>query len=240
MAPDQHTRPILLVPGFWLGAWAWDDVVPALGRLGHETVQALTLPGLEPDDTGRAETTHADQAAWLLSRARQWAEPPVVVAHSGASFTVSALLDAHPESVAHAVYVDGGPLGDGARFDPDLPAGVTEQPLPAFDVLARSASLDGLTEAQLAEFRRRAVPEPGRVVSEPLHLANPQRRSVPTTIIACSISAEQLTSMAAAGHPMFAEVPLLTDLEVVDLPTGHWPMWSRPEDLAELISKAAA
>ena len=24
--------PIVLVPGFWLGAWAWDEVAAAFGR----------------------------------------------------------------------------------------------------------------------------------------------------------------------------------------------------------------
>ncbi|MFB8761160.1 hypothetical protein [Nocardiopsis alba] len=38
---------------------------------------------------------------------------------------------------------------------------------------------------------------------------------------------------------MFAEVANLETLDVVDLPTGHWPMWSRPGDLAEVIRSAA-
>jgi hypothetical protein len=36
------------------------------------------------------------------------------------------------------------------------------------------------------------------------------------------------------------EVGTLRDLELVDLPTGHWPMWSRPTDLAAAIANAAA
>ena len=39
-------HPIVLVPGFWLGAWAWDEVAAALRADGHQ-VAALTLPGLE-------------------------------------------------------------------------------------------------------------------------------------------------------------------------------------------------
>jgi hypothetical protein len=37
---------IVLVPGFWLGAWAWDEVTGAVRADGHD-VTALTLPGLE-------------------------------------------------------------------------------------------------------------------------------------------------------------------------------------------------
>jgi pimeloyl-ACP methyl ester carboxylesterase len=38
---------------------------------------------------------------------------------------------------------------------------------------------------------------------------------------------------------LFTEVTRLRDLELVDLPTGHWPMWSRPTDLADAIAAAA-
>jgi pimeloyl-ACP methyl ester carboxylesterase len=45
----MSAAPIVLVPGFWLGAWAWDEVVDALRADGHD-VTALTLPGLESPD----------------------------------------------------------------------------------------------------------------------------------------------------------------------------------------------
>ncbi len=48
-----------------------------------------------------------------------------------------------------------------------------------------------------------------------------------------------MMQMARDGHPMMAEVATLRDLELVDLPTGHWPMWSRPTDLASAIANAA-
>ncbi|EFS72747.1 hypothetical protein HMPREF9622_00070 [Cutibacterium modestum HL037PA3] len=31
----------------------------------------------------------------------------------------------------------------------------------------------------------------------------------------------------------------LTNVTVMDLPTGHWPMWSRPQELAEAVREAA-
>ena len=47
------TAPIIPVPGFWLGAWAWDEVAAALRADGHE-VTAVTLPGLESADADRS------------------------------------------------------------------------------------------------------------------------------------------------------------------------------------------
>jgi hypothetical protein len=31
----MESAPIVLVPGFWLGAWAWDEVAGLLGAEGH-------------------------------------------------------------------------------------------------------------------------------------------------------------------------------------------------------------
>ncbi|MDQ3492813.1 MAG: alpha/beta hydrolase, partial [Chloroflexota bacterium] len=61
MAEHQATTsaPIILVPGFWLGAWAWDEVSEALHSDGHD-VTALTLPGLESADADRSSIAFAD------------------------------------------------------------------------------------------------------------------------------------------------------------------------------------
>jgi hypothetical protein len=39
---------------------------------------------------------------------------------------------------------------------------------------------------------------------------------------------------------MFAEIANIEHLEGHCLPTGHWPMWSRPRDLAKPIQSAAS
>ena len=55
----MSSAPIILVPGFWLGAWAWDEVAAALRADGHD-VTAMTLPGLESVDVDRSSITLAD------------------------------------------------------------------------------------------------------------------------------------------------------------------------------------
>lgn len=230
---------IVLIPGHWLGAWAWDAVAAQLRNRGHD-VLAVTLPGLSPDDPHRGSTTVADQTAHLRSIVESIAatgSPVVLVVHSGAGFPTSLLLDQDPAAVARVVYVDSGPSSDGAAFDASVPQEPTEVPLPPFEQL--QASLDGLTGADLERFRERAVPEPTLVMRETVHLNNDARRDVPSTIIACSFPSGVVMQMAREGHPMMAEVATLRDLELVDLPTGHWPMWSRPEDLAAAITEAA-
>lgn len=237
MTNEIHT-PVLLIAGHWLGAWAWDDVLSHLRETGiHPT--ALTLPGLDDADPDRLRRTLEDQTRSIADALSRVDAPAVVVAHSGANAPVTLVLDRHPELVRRVIWVDSGPIGDGSVFAPDLPPTQQELPLPPFEQLAQQASLEGLTPDVLDRFRARALSEPAGVLTAPASLRNPARHAVPTTMVCCSLSSAQVRELVSAGHPMFAAVGELTDAEWVDLPTGHWPMWSRPRELAEVITATA-
>lgn len=235
MTTQTHEPTILLVPGHWLGAWAWDEVVTHLAAAGRTAVP-MTLPGLDPDDPDHATRTLDDQVAAIEQALDEAGHAVVIVAHSGANAPVSVVLDRRPDQAGRVVWVDSGPVAPGTVF---APGEVDQLPLPPFEVLAQQASLDGLDAAALDRFRERAVPEPGPVLREPVPLTDDARLAVPTTLVCCSLSGAQIQELASAGHPMFAEVARLRDVDVVDLPTGHWPMWSRPADLAAVIDAAA-
>ncbi|WP_309103336.1 alpha/beta hydrolase [Microbacterium sp.] len=243
MTTTTTSSPIVLIAGHWLGAWAWDEVLEHLNA-DNTRATAITLPGLDSDDPARSTRTLDDQVdavSDVLARLDASAEQPAtLVAHSGANAPVSVVLDRHPELVRRVVWVDSGPAAPGMAFAPDFPQQLEELPLPPFDDLAQQASLDGLSPEVLERFRTRAVPQPGPVLRQPVELVNDARNSVPTTLVCCSISSASVLDMAREGHPMFAELANLEALEVVDLPTGHWPMWSRPADLAEVIRSAAS
>lgn len=243
MTTTTSSPTIILIPGHWLGAWAWDEVLEHL-ETDHSRAVAMTLPGLDGDDPERAEKTLDDQVAAVLDvitgPAASEDEPVTLVAHSGANAPVSLVLDRRPELVHRVVWVDSGPMATGSAFAPDLPEAVEELPLPSFDALAQQASLEGLSAEVLERFRAQAVPEPGPVLRQPVELTNDARHKVPTTLVCCSIPSAQVLELARAGHPMFAEVANLEHLNVIDLPTGHWPMWSRPRDLAQTIQSEAS
>jgi len=134
------------------------------------------------------------------------------------------------------VYVDTAP-GKGA-LDPDFED--VEKPLNWAEV-AEEENLDGLSEKQLETFRRRAVPVPGSLIREAAELTNDARRDIPSTIICTGFSAEQYQTYARE-HPdwaFLAGIPELRDVTWIDLPTSHWPMWSRPRELAALIGDVA-
>ncbi|MFL6064740.1 MAG: alpha/beta fold hydrolase [Friedmanniella sp.] len=229
----MSTAPFVLVPGHWLGGWSWDRVTPGLVAAGHR-VTAVTLPGLESAESDRSRVRLADHIAALADIVAREGRDTVLVAHSGAGKVVTGVLDQDPDSVARVVYVDSGPSSPGDATE--LPPELVELVLPPFDQL--QASLDGLTPSDLQEFRDRSRPHPAGPVRDPLTVGDPRRRTIPSTIVSCSFPSSTVAELAAAGHPMFAEVARLDDLRYVDLPTGHWPMWSRPRDLAEALLAA--
>ena len=135
------------------------------------------------------------------------------------------------------VYVDTAP-GVGA-LDPAFPS--VEKAMDWASV-SEEENLDGLSEAQLATFRERAVPVPGGVLREAADLGSDARRDIPSTLICTGFTAEQYQVYARDEQPTpswLAGIPELRHATWIDLPTSHWPMWSRPADLAKLIGDVA-
>jgi len=235
MSTTTERPRLLLIPGHWLGAWAWDEVREHLSAQGVKA-SALTLPGLDATDPDRATRTMDDQVAAIIREAGKG--PVVLVAHSGANAPVTLVLDRHPELVSRVIWVDSGPATSGAAFAPDFPEDSDGLPLPPFEALGQQASVEGVSDDALARFRERSVPEPWPVLREVVRLENEARFDIPSTFVCCSIPSAQVRELADAGHPMFAEVSRYKDVEYVDLPTGHWPMWSRPAELAGILASA--
>lgn len=101
------------------------------------------------------------------------------------------------------------------------------------------SSLEGLSGEQLETFRRRAVPEPGAAIREAPVLTNDRRLDVPSTVVCTSMTSGQIKATVEEGYPWIAGLADLHHVTYVDLPTGHWPMWSRPPELAALIAAVA-
>lgn len=226
--------PIVLVPGWWLGAWAWDEVGSLLRAEGHD-VTAVTLPGLESMDADRASVTFEDHVEAIAAAVRAAGRACVLAVHSGAGTPGYAATDRVPDLIAHMVYVDTGP-GKGA-LDEEFEG--VEKPLLSPEELAESENLDGISDEQLAEFRRRAVPEPGAAMTGSAELTNDARLDVPTTAICTAFSSADYKKYAAEGTGFLAGYNELRNVDWIDLPTSHWPMWSRPKDLADILSQIA-
>jgi pimeloyl-ACP methyl ester carboxylesterase len=230
----MQTPPIVLVPGFWLGAWAWDEVAGLL-RDDDFDVTAITLPGLESKDADRANV-HLEDHVQAIVDAIEAAGPPVVLAlHSATGFSGYAATDRVPDKIAAVVYVDTAP--GIAPLDPSFED--VERPMVWSDIEAEE-NLDGLTEAQKETFRQRAVPVPGNLIREAVPLTNDARNDIPSTLIATGFTAADYRKYAAEEKPSWlAGLPVLRNVTYLDLPTSHWPMWSKPKELAAIIADVA-
>jgi pimeloyl-ACP methyl ester carboxylesterase len=225
---------VVLVPGFWLGGWAWDEVAAVLRADGHD-VTALTLPGLDSVEAKRAGITMSDHVDAICDTIREAGAPVVLVVHSGAGAPGYAASDRVPELIAAMVYVDTGPAK--GALDPEFDD--VEKPLPSPEELAAEENLDGLSEEQLETFRQRAVPQPGAILREAAVLANDARLDVPSTVVCTGFTSDEYKAALEKGYAFLAGLAELRDVTWIDLPTSHWPMWSRPQELAAIIGDVA-
>jgi pimeloyl-ACP methyl ester carboxylesterase len=232
---------ILLVPGFWLDAASWDEVVPALEHAGHQP-RAITLPGMESKHAKRAKITLQDHVEAVVE-AIDSCDPAdggvVLVGHSAGGPVCHAATDARPQRVAHVVYVASEPLGDGLAINDELASDDGEIPLPAWSSFGDD-ELVGLDDTLRKEFRQRAIPTPAKVASDPQRLTDDRRYEVSVTVIACEYSSGKLRKWVEQGHPRSQELALIHDVQYIDLPTGHWPQLTSPEKLGRLIVDSIA
>jgi len=227
---------IILIAGLWLDGSSWDEVKPALVDAGHR-VRALTLPGLESADADRSGIHLRDHVEAVVAAVDEADGPVVLVGHSGGGAIAHAAADARPDRVARVVYVDAGPLGDGGAINDQLPVVDGEIPLPDWSVFDEE-DLRDLDDGLRAAFRARALPSPKAVAYDPQVLTDNRRYDVPATIIACEFTSEQLREWIAQENPYVAELAAMHDVEYIDLPTGHWPQFTKPVELSQAILSA--
>jgi pimeloyl-ACP methyl ester carboxylesterase len=224
---------IVLIAGLWLDGSAWDEVVPALEALGHRPVP-VTLPG---QGDGSASATLADQVAAVVAAVDASAGRPMVVGHSAASTLAWLAADARPQQVARVALVGGFPAADGTPYFDGFEIRDGVLPFPGW------APFEGPDIADLDEEARRriaaaAVPVPEGVARGVVHLTDERRYDVPVLLVCPEFSPDQAREWISAGD--VAELPAARHLDFADIDSGHWPMFTRPAELARLLAGAAA
>ena len=74
---------------------------------------------------------------------------------------------------------------------------------------------------------------------EAVELTNDARLDIPSTMICTGFTSEEYEDAVKQGYAWLAGLNELRNVTWVDLPTSHWPMWSRPLELAEIIGSVA-
>jgi pimeloyl-ACP methyl ester carboxylesterase len=225
---------VILIPGLWLDGSSWDQVTPILERAGHRAVP-LTLPGMEARDADRSRISRRDYVDAVVSAIDSAQGPVTLVGHSMGASWAHAAVDARPDRVARAIYVGGFPTGDG--LGDDFAASNGEIPLfdwSDFD----EADLRDLDDLALADFRERAIPSPAGAANDPQELRDERRYQVPVTMVCPEFSSEMLQGWIAEGAEPVQELARIRQVTYVDLPTGHWPQFTKPDELARVIVEA--
>src|SRR5215204_1772421 len=202
----------VLVPGAWLGGWAWQDVVARLRGKGHD-VYPITLTGLgERVHLARPEVdleTHITDVVNTI----QWndLDDVILAGHSYAGIVVTGVADRIPNQIQQLVYVDSAPLADGMAmidlYPPDALAALRQTvnesgegwlfPFPGWESLAVDTSIAGLEEQEQGAITDRATPQSCATYTQPLPLENADAEAVTPrqVLIAC----DKMQELVAAG-----------------------------------------
>jgi pimeloyl-ACP methyl ester carboxylesterase len=222
----------VLVPGAWLGAWAWDKVVLELRSAGHRA-HPLTLSGLaEKQGVPAGQQTLVQDIVEEIER--HDLRDVVLVGHSYSGIPVGQAGERIGDRLSRVVFVDSEVPIDGESFASHwyegpaaLEASIAENG--GFWRPLNAAEYDGqgLTDEQIARIVGGSTPHPGATLTEPAVL----ERSIgelPVTYIKCLLDSPEPSGTVAQ---------LLSSerWRLITMDTGHWPMFSQPSELARTL-----
>ena len=229
---DRTSAPhFLLVHGAWHGSWCWRELQDLLTERGW-TSHTVDLPSVVPEGADGKLPGLLDDAR-VVREAIDAAEAPlVVVGHSygGAPVTQAA---AGAANVSHIVYVSGFALDVGESLmtcfggeQPDLATvegviPVRENP----EVTLYNDVPDDKRDAALA----RLLPQSALSFAEPVSQA--AWKTLPSSYVLC----DDDQSLPPAYQEPFARRTGAT----YHLPSGHTPLLSMPDKLADLLEQIA-
>ncbi|MFD4369350.1 alpha/beta fold hydrolase [Rhodococcus sp. NPDC058521] len=226
----------VLVPGAWMAAWVWQPITDRLTELGH-VVHAVTLTGLDGGSSsgGVGLVTHVDDVLQLLHSRN--INDAIVVGHSYAGMVAGMVADRAPERVAHTVFVDSNVPRDGRSMldafgaewrraiDEDITAHDGFWSVPDMDVLTEN----GMSVEQAQQVLERCVPHPGATIVDKARMRVPVARQR-ATYINCTVPDADFRSGDIAA---LTESPTW---DLVEVPTGHWPMVTAPQELSRVLA----
>jgi pimeloyl-ACP methyl ester carboxylesterase len=222
---------IVLIAGLWLDGSAWDRVVPELEALGHRPVP-LTLPG---QGDGNASATYEDQVAAVVAAVDAAEGRTLVVGHSAACTLAWVAADARPDKVAAVALIGGFAGQDGETYADFFEPSGDAVPFPGWEPFA-GPDYDDMSEALKARVAAGAVPVPVAVTRGTVRLADARRYDVALTLICPEFTPAQAQEWVESGD--VPELAKASNLELVDIDSGHWPMFTRPAELARLLVAA--
>lgn len=128
--------------------------------------------------------------------------------------------------------IGGFPSEDGRPYADFFPVVEGQMPFPGWGPFEGADARD-LDEPARQSFAEAAVPVPAGVAGALVRLTDERRLAVPVTLVCPEFSAGEARGWVAAGE--LPELARVADLSYVDVDSGHWPMLTRPLELARLL-----
>ncbi|MGW7568389.1 alpha/beta fold hydrolase [Streptomyces tendae] len=223
---------ILLIGGLWLDGSAWDRVAAELESLGHRPV-ALTLPG---QGDGAVAATLDDQVAAVLAAVDAASGKPLVVGHSAACALAWLAADRRPERLAKVALIGGVPTPDGQPYADFFEVRDGAMPFPGWEPFQGPDAAD-LDEAARAGLAAAAIPVPEGVARGVVRLTDERRFVVPVVVVCPEFTPAQARKWIEGGD--VPELARARRVDFADIDSGHWPMISKPAELARVLAAAA-
>ncbi|MGP4015884.1 alpha/beta fold hydrolase [Saccharopolyspora sp. 5N708] len=226
----------VLVAGAWLGSWAWDEVVPELRAAGHGT-HPLTLSGLaDKQHLPAGQQTHVQDIVGEVERLDL--RDVVLVGHSYSGIPVGQAAERIGDRLTRVVFVDSNVPTNGESFISPWPGERRDMMEEAIDdgggfwipLTAPDYAGQGLSSEQIARIVRGSTPHPGATLTEPAVLARPLG-DLPATYLKCLLDGPEPTDDVA-------RLLKSEHWQLVQMNTGHWPMFSQPHQLARILHHA--
>ena len=245
MSDIAQTSPVyVLVHGAWHGAWCWSRTIPALTAMGV-SAHAINLTGVgERAHLLSAQINLSTHAADVIEtiRSHEWSSV-VLVGHSygGMVITQAAqrLMKELPGVLQRLVYIDAHVPMDGESW------GLVQSEETRQLRLAEGARNGGvyLSQPDASKFglegddrdwvNRRQTPQPFGVYIDPVRVDNAALDRCHRTYINCTgnvLSGLEISRSRVKGNPLW---------RYMEMATGHDPMVSHPEALADCLVRSA-
>jgi pimeloyl-ACP methyl ester carboxylesterase len=225
----------VLVAGAWLGAWAWDEVAAELRAAGDDA-HPVTLTGLaEKQGVPAGLHTHVQDIVDEVERLGL--RDVVLVGHSYAGVPVGQAAERIGDRLGRVVYVDANVPFDGEAFLSGRPSDHVRRSIADHDGFWPPLDADeyagqGLTDEQITRIVSDGTPHPGATLTEPAVLKG-SPGDLPATYVKCLLDGDE-------PAPAVAQLLKGDRWELVTMDTGHWPMFSRPRELARILHESVS
>jgi pimeloyl-ACP methyl ester carboxylesterase len=221
------------VPGAWLGGWVWKKVTPLLEKRGHE-VYPVTLTGMGDRVHLASESVGVETGIQDVLNVIKFNDlgDVVLAGHSFAGKVVAAAADRAPERVRSLVYVDavrpqkiGTPTG---AFADEWPLEGWKVPFPmdVFDTAGKD-----IRGADREWMISKVTPLPVKYFRDPITLSE-KFLSVKKAFALCTEGGDPVDEIVAGKWGK-----LDGPYRIID--SGHWPMITRPVELADFLAEMA-